>query len=438
MPRLAQNPASYEETLSWLLRLEAARGMDFKLDRVREALEILGNPQLSFRSIHIAGTNGKGSVAATIESVLRHHAIRTGLYTSPHLVDFRERVRIGQDWIPREAVIDLIDEIRELTRPEDRGLTFFEVSTILAFLHFARAGIDVAVIEVGLGGRLDATNVVDAEIAAITSVGFDHEAFLGNTLASIAREKAGILKPGRAAIIGPLREEAADVVSAAARASGATPFVVYGREFAATMGSDGLSYWGPSFRISNLHPALRGPHQVANTAVALAACEQLMGPQGLSEDLVRHAVANVRWPGRFEIVHEHPLVVLDAAHNPDGVRSLVQSLHQIANDRSLHLVFAVMADKRWREMVEILAPEFTTVTATSVPMERSAVAREVGAAFAHQVATTIEPDPCAAVRRAIAVAGDRGVVVVAGSIFLLGAVYSMFRSMDPSDVGAAP
>lgn len=438
MSRPAQNPAPYEETISWLLRLEATRGMDFKLDRVREALDLLGNPQLSFRSIHIAGTNGKGSVAATIESVLRNHGFLTGLYTSPHLVDFRERIRTGSDWIPRKTVVDLIDEIRDVTRPEDRGLTFFEASTILAFLHFARARVDVAVIEVGLGGRLDATNVVDAEVAVLTSVGFDHEAFLGNTLAAIAREKAGILKRSRAAILGPLCEEAAVAVATVANACGASPVLTYGRDFIATSDRDGIVYQGLSCRISGLRPALRGPHQVANAAVALAACEQLVGSGGLSIDLARDAVADVRWPGRLEIVRQHPLVVLDAAHNPDGVRTLVQSLHQIADGRPLHLVFAVMSDKRWREMVDILAPECTTVAATSVAMERSVLANEVGAAFAHRVPTSVEPDPCTAVRRAIALAGDRGVVVIAGSIFLLGAVYSMFGRMKSYDPGAAP
>lgn len=425
MPQAARHLPSYQATLDWLLRLEAARGMDFKLARVAEALRLLGDPQASFRAIHVGGTNGKGSVASMAEAILRRAGIKTGLYTSPHLVDFRERIRTGADWIPPDRVVDLIAEIRSVTRPEERGLTFFEVSTILAFLHFARTSVEVGVVEVGLGGRLDATNVLDADVAVLTSVGFDHEAFLGSTLAAIAQEKAGILKPGRAAVIGPLPTEARLVIEQAAMTVGAAPILIYGRDCSAA-GPSPLSYQGPNRKIGGIRLPLRGQHQIANAALAVAASEQLLGSARLTEEVVRTGLENVAWPGRLEVVSTRPMVVLDAAHNPDGVRALTRSLPEIIGKRPMHLVFAVMADKSWRDMVEHLAAYATTVTVTTVATARSADVESLAEAFATQVPTEICRDPIEAVRRAIVRAQGDGAVVVAGSIFLLGAIDSLF------------
>jgi len=416
----------YRATLEWLLLLEARRGMEFKLERVARALAKLDDPQRAFRSLHVAGTNGKGSVAAMSESILRHAGVRTGLYTSPHLVDFRERIRVADAWISMAAVVELVAEIRVRVDVEGQGLTFFEVATILAFLHFARSKVEVAVVEVGLGGRLDATNVLDADVAVITSIGFDHEAFLGNSLAEIAREKAGILKANRPAVLGPLPPAVLTVIEGVAERVGA-PLVRCHREFTIAAGDrDGLTYDAGARHIDGLRPALLGEHQIGNAAVAIAAVDLLMAETPVAEDSIRSGIASVRWPGRLDVVSREPLVILDAAHNMDGARVLAEALPALLAGRSVHLVFGVLADKRWPEMVQVLSAVAAKVTVTGVPVPRGAALEPVAQAFAQRVPTTVCADPLVAVQAAIAAASPSEAVVVAGSVFLIGAVYPLF------------
>src|SRR5574337_1347627 len=204
--------SAYADVLASLYRLEAARGMDFKLERVTLALKSLGDPHRRFAAIHIAGTNGKGSVAAMLHAICCAAGYRVGLYTSPHLVSFTERIRVGTEMISEEEVVTLARDIRGAATVRGIDLTFFEFVTVMAFLHFARCGIDLAIVEVGLGGRLDATNVLDPEVTVITSIGLDHQEFLGSTLASVAYEKAGIIKPGTPVVVGNVPPEADGVI----------------------------------------------------------------------------------------------------------------------------------------------------------------------------------------------------------------------------------
>jgi dihydrofolate synthase/folylpolyglutamate synthase len=425
----------YEATLAWLLSLEATRGMDFKLERVRRALDAVGSPQQRFRTIHVAGTNGKGSVSATAESILRAAGVRTGLYTSPHLVDFCERIRVAGSWIDRAAVVDHVEHVRSRHDVAASGLTFFELTTIVAFLEFARAQVDVAVIEVGLGGRLDATNVIDGDVAVITSIGFDHEAFLGDTLDAIAREKAGILRAGRPALIGRLPAPAlAAVLEVAGRVK--APVLRLGHEFDASAEPDGLRFTGPQRSLAGLRPSLRGAHQVDNTALAIAAVDALALP-GVDAAAIRAGVTATRWPGRLETVCGAPLVVLDAAHNPDGVRVLAAELGGLAGARRIHLVFGVLADKRWPEMVDTIAPRVGRVTVVRVPVARSEDPEVVARRFAEYCPADVVEDPREATLRAIAGASRReDAVVVAGSVFLIGAVHGLFDAKD-APAGAA-
>lgn len=412
---------AYDATLGWMLGLEARRGMDFKLARVAAALAAVGNPQRAFRAIHVAGTNGKGSVSAMAEAILRAAGVRTGLYTSPHLVDFRERIRVAGAWVPRAAVVEDVARVRACVDVAATGLTFFELATIIAFLHFARERVEVAVVEVGLGGRLDATNVIDGDVAVITSIGFDHEAFLGNTLAAIAGEKAGILRAGRPAIIGALPPEAMAVVEAAALRVGA-PLLRLGREIRAETGAAGMDFRGPRRTLSGLRPGLHGRHQVGNAALAIAAVDELL-PAKVGERAVRAGIEAVCWPGRLEVVRADPPLLLDAAHNPDGMRVLARELPGLVGGRPVHLVFGVLGDKRWEEMVDAIAPRVARVSVVRVPVARTAEPDVVARRFARYCPADVVEDPREAVSRAVAGASSgAAAVVVAGSVFLIGAV----------------
>jgi dihydrofolate synthase/folylpolyglutamate synthase len=412
---------TYEETLAWLYHLEVSRGWDLKLESVRDALSRLGSPQRDFPALHIAGTNGKGSTAAFAESVLTRSGRRVGLFTSPHLSDFRERIRVGDERVSHEAVVELVDEIRGRLAGSGVELTFFEVTTVMAFLHFARERVDAGVIEVGLGGRLDATNVVVPRAAVVTTIGFDHEQYLGSTLAAIAAEKAGIFKPAVPAVVGRVVGEALDVLLGVA-AERRCPLRLLGRDFHAEVGAADFDYRGWR-TIRGLHPGLSGRFQLDNAAVALAALEDGGWLGGIQDDVVRAGIGGVVWPGRLEILRERPRVIVDGAHNPAGIAALVDELASIANGRPVHLVFGVLADKRWAEMAERLAAAVTDVVVVPVQERRSVAPARVAERFRALVPTRVEASATAAVDALLddpACTAD--VVLVAGSLFLVGEV----------------
>jgi dihydrofolate synthase / folylpolyglutamate synthase len=410
---------TYAETLSWLYHLEVSRGWDLKLESVRAALERLGSPERSFPSLHVAGTNGKGSTAAIAHAVLSRHGLRVGLFTSPHLSDFRERIRVGDAWIPEAAVVELTDEIRERLFCTGVELTFFEVTTVLSFLYFARARVDAAVVEVGLGGRLDATNVLVPRATVVTTIGFDHERYLGSPIASIAAEKAGIFKPGVPAIVGRVDYEAESVLARIAAAQ-SCPYRLYGREFRTEIAAHGFDYYGGR-TIRGLRPGLAGGFQIDNAAVALAALEDGGWLGVIGDETIRAAIATVRWPGRLEVIRERPRVILDGAHNPAGVAALVSELARLARGRPVHLVFGVLADKRWSEMVERLAAVVVDVTVVPVVERRSENPARVAELFRRYVPTQMDQSATTAIERLLsdpAYADD--VILVAGSLFLVG------------------
>jgi len=361
--------ARYADTVDWLYHVEVSRGWDLKLESVRRALSLLGDPQSEFPTLHVAGTNGKGSTSAIAHAVLERQRLRVGLFTSPHLSDFRERIRVGDGEIGEEAVVELVAEIRDRLSSRDVELTFFELTTVLAFLWFARERVDAAVVEVGLGGRLDATNVLVPRAAVVTTIGYDHERYLGSTLEAIAAEKAGIFKPSVPAVIGRVGEPAATVLRKIAREQ-ESPLRCLGEDFRAVAAGEAFDYIGRR-TVRGLRCGLRGRFQTDNAAVALAALEDGGWLEAIPDDVVREGVGAVRWPGRLEVIGEKPCVVLDGAHNPSGVEALCDELPAIAAGRPIHLVFGVLADKRWLEMVERLAPLARDVAVVAVAKRRS-------------------------------------------------------------------
>jgi len=417
--RIDQELSAYQQTLEWLYGLHAAKGMDFKLDRMTATLGELGDPHLSFPVIHIAGTNGKGSVAATLHSILSHAGYRVGLYISPHLVRFTERIRVGGEEVSPVAVVRLAAEVRDAAEKARVQPTFFEIVTLMAFLHFARTGIDVGVVEVGLGGRLDATNVVDPLVAVITTIGRDHTEFLGDSIPSIAAEKAGVIKPGRPVILGKVSAEAAHVVEAVA-AQRASAVYRLGRDYHWSWENGSFTGLGRTW--DQLCLALRGRYQGDNAATVLAALAVAGDRLPVSEEAVRKGLASVEWPGRLQVISGAPTVILDSAHNLEGLLALREEMPALVGRRAMHLLFAVMKDKDWQPMVDLLAPLCSSATVTEVMTPRCLDAAELAQRFGRYCPTTCRPDVGDAWREVCRKAGRTDVVVVTGSLFLVGAV----------------
>lgn len=392
-----------------LARLEALRaaGVLLGLDRMRAALAGLGEPQRGVVTVHIAGTNGKGSTASMTDAILRAAGLRTGLYTSPHLSRFTERIRVDGVEADGDRLAALAERVAALKIP----LTYFEMATALAFLVLAEDGVDVAVLETGLGGRLDATTVCEPVATAITSIALDHTEVLGATLAAIAREKAGIAKRGVPLFLAPLPPEADAAIAAVAAAVGA-PVYRQGRDFGTAPGRS----------------ALGGPHQATNAALAAALAGRAAGARGhrLTDAEVAAGLDRVTWPGRMEWLGAG--LLLDCAHNPEGAAALAATVAQTVR-RPRALVFSAVAGKAVSEMLAALAPSFEFVIATRSSSERALPAEALGALACSAAAGRLPGpvvsqigDPLAAVETARRLVGPDGLVVVAGSTFLVGDV----------------
>jgi dihydrofolate synthase/folylpolyglutamate synthase len=389
---------------------------------MERALSLFGEPHRTFPSLHVAGTNGKGSTAAMLHRILSLAGYRTGLYTSPHLVSFTERVRIGDQEISPIEVVELAQEVLDGAATADVPLTFFEFVTVMAFVYFSRRRIDVAVVEVGLGGRLDATNLIRPLVSLITSISRDHEAYLGSDLLSIAREKGGIIKPGIPLVCGQMDPNVTQLLENIAKSQGSRAFFL-GRDFEFMLKPGGLfDYKSERCCYRSLSVALRGRHQRANSAVALRTLEAVADGFALSEAALRQGLATVKWPGRFEIMSERPAIILDGAHNGEGVKALVEEIESYREGRNVKLLFAAMEDKDSRLMLRMLEAVAEEVVLTRVRMERCAdphrLAHHLSAGVSHRV---IE-DPELAVQALLESARPDDIVLVAGSLYLLGEV----------------
>jgi dihydrofolate synthase/folylpolyglutamate synthase len=405
-----------------LARLEAARalGVELGLPRVRRALAALGDPQRRFAAVQIAGTNGKGSTAAMAEAILRAAGVRTGLYTSPHLSRFTERIQVAGG----EADGDRLAALDARVATTGVPLTYFEIATALAFLTFAEEGVELGVLETGLGGRLDAVTTCEPVATAVTSIGIDHADWLGGSLREIAREKAGVIKPGVPHLMGALPPEADDEMARAADAAGA-PLLRVGRELAPP----------------DVPLALAGSHQASNAAIALGlaarAWQHLRGPASLPPSAVLAGLANVRWPGRLERVTGD--VLLDCAHNVEGARALAAALPALtgALGHPVALLTSIVRDKDAAGILAALAPVVGMVVATQSSNPRSLSAADLATvARAQGLKTQVSPDPIVALNLARRFVGHGGLVVVAGSIFLVGELraHLLGSVVDPMSV----
>lgn len=418
-----------------------------RLEPTRRVVELLGDVHRAYPIIHIAGTNGKTTTARLIESILRAYGLSTGVFTSPHLISFNERILINgvpvrddvlvTNWLDVKPYVELVDA--ELEAKGEPRLTFFEVMTVLAYGTFADAPVDVAIVEAGLGGEWDSTNVADGAVAVFTPIALDHTERLGKDLNAIARTKSGIIKPSSMVVsaaqeplVREVLEEAAELtestltfVSTSTEPEVGNPVAVVSRSVA--VGGQLVTIQGAAGRYEDLFLALYGDHQADNAALAIAAVESFLGgaSQALEKEVLDEAFATVSSPGRLHLVAAEPTVLVDAAHNPHGAHSLARALGTYFTFDDVTVVLAIFEDKDAEGIISALAPVATRFIVTTAPSERTRSARDLGFLVADKVGddkVTVEEDPVVAVAmaRGYAANSDKGAAVVTGSITLVG------------------
>jgi dihydrofolate synthase/folylpolyglutamate synthase len=410
----------------YLLSLELF-GMRFGLDRMRRLMTALDSPHEHFASVHVVGTNGKSSTARMTAALLRRHGLRTGAYLSPHLKSFAERVEVDERSVSREAFAAAVQRAAQAaalvdrTLTEDDHVTQFEALTAAAYLELARAGVEAAVVEAGLGGRYDATSVIESRVQVLTNVGLEHTRWLGPTERHIAEEKLAIVRPGGTLVTGPLAPDSTRVAERVAAEQGAT-HVASGRDFRAT-GEASFTVETPGGAYPDIKLRALGRFQRANFAAAVTAAEAFMG-EVLDPEAVRRAARELRLPGRLEVVGHDPLLVLDGAHNPSGAQALAESLPAVVGRRPVTAVVSILEDKDAAGILSILLSVCDQAVFTRSPRPAAlspavleSLWRQLGGRDAE-----IVPDPSAAVAAARERAGAGGAVLVTGSIYLLGAL----------------
>lgn len=423
---------NYQQAWTFLDNLQFFK-IKLGLDAMTTFLGRVGNPHRRLSCVHIGGTNGKGSVASTLLSILTAAGYKIGLYTSPHLSDVRERFRIGDDFISRDDFARLTTRIQEILAGEQ--ITYFEFTTTLAMLWFAEQGVDLALMEVGMGGRLDATNVITPLVSVITNVSMDHEQYLGTTLAEVAGEKAGIIKPGIPVVTSVDDEAATAVMEEKCRQTG-SPLYLLGRDFSGSRSQDGQQKWdynGIKKSYTALPLAMKGGYQHDNGAMALAALELLHPTLPTKKQDLEKGLAGVHWPGRLEELHvavaadrpnDKHHVLLDGAHNPAGVEALRRALEDEFDYRELILIWGAMADKDIAATLETIGPLADHIIFTRPESERSARPDDLRTCLSkqngkHKHVMTMETVNEALDTAATLATGD-DLICIAGSLYLVG------------------
>lgn len=422
---------AYHRCLESMYRLHRF-GIKLGLDTITQMLDALGNPHRQFQSIHIAGTNGKGSVAAMLSTILDMAGYKVGRYTSPHLERFNERICIGTRPIEDEDVLAACKRVQGVT-DTPRQPTFFEYTTAMAFSEFARHKVQWSIIETGMGGRLDATNIIDPALTIITNISMEHQAYLGKTLAAIAGEKAGIIKAKAPIITGVRQKRARTVVLDRAAAQG-SPAYCLGSDFRTRrMAGEQFNYYGISSKWNNLSTPLHGDYQLDNAALALAACDILTasGRITLTDQHIRDGLANTSWPGRLEVVSTSPLVILDGAHNIMAARALGRYLTQEFANRRVTLVIGMMDDKAHGSILKYLAAPCQRIVVTQANIDHA-----IPTAQLRKHALTVcghveaKANVVEALEHAIVTSGPEDVVCVAGSLYLVGEAKTSLAKLD--------
>ncbi|MBI5181998.1 MAG: bifunctional folylpolyglutamate synthase/dihydrofolate synthase [Nitrospirae bacterium] len=429
----------YQDIIRYLYNLQKY-GIKFGLENTVRLMSLMDNPHLKFKSIHIAGTNGKGSTSAMIASVLQEAGYKVGIYTSPHLVSFTERIRINKKEIPEKRVIELTDEIRgrlaaiEASDCRDKAIspTFFEFTTTMAFAYLAEEKIDIAVIEAGMGGRLDSTNVINPIVSVITPIDYDHEEFLGDAIKDIAYEKAGIIKENGMVVSSPQHDEALDIIRDVSQNKMARLFVVNEDtdviERACSLDGCRFGYRGIKLDLNDIVISLPGRHQILNAATALLTIEALCeAGVEIGEAVIRDGLKKARWDGRLEIPFRDPLIILDGAHNPAAARRLKEFLQEFVNNKRIILVLGILSDKDIDGILSELIPVSEKIIVTRPDYYRAAEPDELKDRIKRygKDAVVINNIPDA-IRYAKGEAGSDAAICITGSLFTVGEAKAFF------------
>ncbi len=404
-------------------------GIKLGLSTIRNILKDIGNPQDKFRCIHIAGTNGKGSIASSLASILSASGYKTGLYTSPHLVRFNERICINNTPISNKKVVGAYEAVKK-AHFGSREPTFFEFATAMAFFEFGSRNVDWAIIETGMGGRLDATNIIDPVLSIISNISIEHKSYLGNTIAEIAGEKGGIIKE-KAPVITAVKQKSALTVLNKIAADRSAPLYCLGRQFKVRRNKNQtFTYFGIKHTWHGMQTGLPGSHQIDNAALALAACEILCrGHAVLPLDSIKTGLLKNIWPGRLEVISKSPFIILDGAHNLIAARNLAMFLSGQLNGRKITLVAGMLDDKPYTAMLKSLLPICSRVILTRPKINRALPTDTLNAA-ARQITPHITQidDVGKAVRYAIQTAAPDEVVCIAGSLYVVGEAKEAFET----------
>ncbi len=418
---MGKRKSTYKATLDEMFALQRF-GIKLGLATIRNILKNLGNPQNQYACIHIAGTNGKGSIASGLSAILQAAGYRTGLYTSPHLIDFNERITVNSRQISNKRVVEAYHKVKKAHRGK-RQPTFFEFTTAMALYEFADQGVDCAIIETGMGGRLDATNMVKPAVSIISNISLEHRMYLGNTIAEIAGEKGGIIKYRVPVVTGARQRDAVSMLESLAEKKKA-PFYRFGKDFRVRRNSgQTFNYYGMDHTWRNLRTNLVGPHQVDNASLVLAACEALVRKKKfkLSEGHIRKGLSKINWPGRLEFVGQAPRILLDGAHNLAAARNLARFLRDSLPKTNITLVAGILDDKPYKAMLQPLMRLCKKVIVTRPAIDR-ALEPDVLYDVAKQVVRNVRqfPNVEEAVSHAVKTAKPDEVICVAGSLYVVG------------------
>ena len=426
---------TYAETIQFLYDLRWF-GTKLGLENTRKLAQLAGNPQEKLRFIHVAGTNGKGSTCAMLESIYRAAGLRVGLFTSPHLVSFRERIQVNRQLISESEVVRLVEEMRPLFKqfPADEHPTFFEALAVMALRYFAEQKCELVIWETGLGGRLDATNIVTPLASVLTNVQLDHQQWLGNTIAKIAAEKAGIIKPGVPVVTAADEPAALNVIAGISREKNA-PLLKVGRASSLSLNSfRRLSNPGGQTESSETVkmpvPPLLGEHQRINAALAVATVETLQNKIPVNAAVIRAGLETVQWPGRLQLITKSSgqKILLDGAHNVAGAQTLVAALQQYFPNTKPALVLGILQDKDWQRMCEVLSPLAARILLVPVQSERTAVPHDL-AEICHRTNPAVRLTEHASLGDALRDSANDSFVAVTGSLYLVGEALEL---LDPT------
>lgn len=410
---------SYQEITDYLFKLERG-GINFSLERISALLSHLGNPHLSLKAFHIGGTNGKGSTSAIIANIMKEAGYRVGLYTSPHLSMIEERFQINGQIITVDDFVEYSARVRKKIEEISIKLTFFEFLTAVAFLYFHEKKVDAAVIEVGMGGRLDATNLINPIVSVITNISLDHTDYLGSTIKAIAKEKAGIIKDNVPVVLGEIDQDIIDFITIELKPD--NRYSIWGRDFKAEERSDGrFDYFGIKRQLNDMNISLRGFHQYINASMAICALECASDIFYIHENAIRKGLESIKWPGRLEYVEGNVRIIMDCAHNPHGIKYALDYIMQRIKFKRMFLIMGVMKDKDYPTMIMMIAPYCNKMIFTKVDIPRAALPVEL-AHIARDINknTIITNTVKESIEIALSEADYEDIIFITGSIYVVG------------------